>query len=102
MVQRLREPVPIATAPTAPFASSTLPTPRRPSNINATASDGSITLVTPPGLSAEIDAGTGDGSIHTDLPVTIRGKVGKSLHGTIGGGEGRVYLRTQDGSITIR
>ena len=70
--------------------------------INATASDGSITLVTPPGLSAAIDAGTSDGSIHTDLPVTIRGKVGKSLHGTIGGGEGRVYLRTQDGSITIR
>lgn len=71
-------------------------------NISATASDGSITLVTPPGLSAAIDAGTNDGSIHTDLPVTIRGKVGKSLHGTIGDGEGKVYLRTLNGSITIR
>jgi len=71
-------------------------------NVNATASDGSITLVTPPGVSATIDAGTSDGSIHTELPITVRGKVGKSLQGTIGDGQGRIRLRTSDGSITIR
>jgi len=71
-------------------------------HVNATASDGSITLVTPPDLSATVEASTSDGSIRTELPITIRGKVGKSLNGTIGGGEGRVYLRTSDGSITIR
>lgn len=71
-------------------------------NVSATASDGSITLVTPPGVSATIDAGTNDGSIETDLPITIQGKVGKSLQGTVGGGEGRIHLRTNDGSITIR
>ena len=38
----------------------------------------------------------------TELPITIQGKVGKSLNGVIGGGEGRIYLRTNDGSITIR
>jgi hypothetical protein len=71
-------------------------------DIRITTSDGGITLVAPPELSAEIDAATGDGSICTDLPILIRGKVGKSLRGTIGGGEGRVYLRTNDGSIAIR
>jgi len=71
-------------------------------HVNATTSDGSITLVTPPGLSAAIEASTSDGSIHTDLPITIRGKVGKSLQGTVGDGEGRIYLKTSDGSITIR
>jgi len=71
-------------------------------NVTATTSDGSITLVTPPGVSATIDAGTSDGSIQTDLPITIRGKVGKSLRGEIGAAEGRIYLRTNDGSITIR
>jgi hypothetical protein len=71
-------------------------------NVSATASDGSITLVTPPGVSAAIDASTSDGSIHTDLPITVRGKVGKSLQGAIGDGEGRIHLRTSDGSITIR
>ncbi|MEN6425384.1 MAG: DUF4097 family beta strand repeat-containing protein [Phycisphaerales bacterium] len=71
-------------------------------NVSATASDGSITLVTPPGVSAAIDASTNDGSIETDLPITVQGKVGKALQGTVGGGEGRIHLRTSDGSITIR
>jgi hypothetical protein len=71
-------------------------------NVNATTSDGSITLTAPPELSTVVEANTSDGSIHTSLPITIQGKVGKSLQGTIGAGEGRIYLRTSDGSITIR
>lgn len=70
--------------------------------VSATTSDGSITLVTPPELSATIKAGTSDGSIHTERPITIRGRVGKSLNGIIGDGEGGIHLRTSDGSITIR
>ncbi len=71
-------------------------------NVTATTSSGGITFVAPPGLSAAIEASTGDGSIHTNLPITIEGKVGKSLTGKIGDGEGKVRLRTNDGSITIR
>lgn len=70
--------------------------------IEMTTSDGNITLTTPPGLSATVDASVSDGSIHTELPLTIQGRVGKSLHGTIGYGEGYIRLRTSDGSITIR
>ncbi len=69
---------------------------------SVTTSDGSITFVGPPDLSAVVDASVSDGSIHTSLPITVQGKVGKSLRGTVGGGEGRITLRTQDGSITIR
>ncbi len=69
--------------------------------LSAITSDGNITLVAPPGLSAMIEAATNDGVIHTKLPITIQGKVGKSLTGTIGDGTGRIYLRTHDGSITI-
>lgn len=75
--------------------------PKAPS-VTATTSSGGITFIAPPGLSAVIEASTGDGSIHTSLPITVEGKVGRSLNGTIGGGEGRVHLRTHDGSITIR
>jgi DUF4097 and DUF4098 domain-containing protein YvlB len=71
-------------------------------NVNATTSDGSITFTAPPGLSAAIEADTDDGSIRTQLPITVQGKIGKSLRGTVGGGEGKVRLRTNDGSITIR
>jgi hypothetical protein len=71
-------------------------------NLSAVTSDGKITLAAPPGLSAVIEATSNDGSIHTNLPITIQGKVGKSLTGTIGDGDGKVYLKTHDGSITIR
>jgi DUF4097 and DUF4098 domain-containing protein YvlB len=71
-------------------------------HVNATTSDGSITLTVPPGLSAAIEANTDDGSIHTHLPITVQGKIGKSVHGTVGAGEGKIYLKTSNGSITIR
>lgn len=67
-----------------------------------TTSDGSITFTAPPDLSAVVDASVSDGSIHTALPITVQGKVGKSLMGTVGAGEGKITLRTHDGSITIR
>jgi len=70
--------------------------------VDVTTSDGQITFVAPPGVSAAIEAGTNDGSIHTQLPITVQGEVKKSLHGTIGAGEGRIRLRTENGSITIR
>lgn len=75
---------------------------RGPLDVQATTSDGSITFVGPPGLSAVIDAYTSDGSIRTELPIAVTGKIGKSLRGTVGTGEGKVYLKTGDGSITIR
>jgi len=75
-----------------------------PNVIDATisTSDGSITFTAPPGLSAVVDASTNDGSVNTALPITVEGKVGKSLRGTIGNGEGRLILKTHDGSIHIR
>jgi hypothetical protein len=70
--------------------------------VTATTSDAAIIFIAPPGLSATIDAATDDGSIHTSLPITVAGKVGKSLTGKVGDGEGKIHLRTRDGSITIR
>lgn len=67
-----------------------------------TTSDGSINFTGPPDMSAIIDATTSDGSINTELPITITGKFSKSIKGTIGKGEGKLYLKTSDGSITIR
>jgi len=71
-------------------------------NATITTNVGGIDLTTPPNFSAAVDADTDVGSIRTDLPLTVRGKIGKSLHGTIGSGEGKLYLRTDVGSIRIR
>lgn len=63
---------------------------------------GAITFTAPPDLSAEVDVSANIGSIQTDLPLTVTGKINKSLRGTIGKGEGNVTLRTNVGSIKIK
>jgi len=65
--------------------------------------NGGIGFTSPPDFSARVNASTNNGSVHTDLPITVTGKVSKSrLAGTIGTGEGKLHLETHNGSIRIR
>lgn len=64
--------------------------------------DGSIQLSLPDEFSAELDAHTDDGSISTDLPVLISGKLGNSLRGRLNQGGNLLTVRTGDGSIILR
>jgi hypothetical protein len=63
---------------------------------------GSIDFTAPPNCSAVVHAETDVGSIKTDQPLTLTGKIGKNLNGTMGAGEGKLYLKTDVGSIKIR
>ena len=63
---------------------------------------GKIDFTAPPDFSATVHAVTDVGSIETELPLTVTGKIGKKLHGTIGKGEGELHLKTDIGSIEIR
>lgn len=71
-------------------------------SIAITTNVGSIDLVAPPGWSAQVNAATNVGSVKTDRPIAVKGKVGKSLQGTAGSGEGEVHLKTNVGSIHIK
>ncbi len=76
-----------------------------PAEINASAitSYGSIDFVTPPDFTGQVELATSYGSIRTDLPITITGEISKKkLTGTIGQGNGKLYLKTSSGSIKIR
>lgn len=69
-----------------------------------TTGDGSVTLHMPSGLSAEIDAHTGDGSIRNELDLVVSGEDGRSrrtLRGRIGEGGPRLRIRTGDGAIRL-
>jgi len=68
---------------------------------NITTNVGSIEYTAPPQLSAQVHASTNIGSVKTAKPITVVGKVGKSIRGTIGSGEGKVTLKTNVGSIEI-
>lgn len=70
--------------------------------IDISTTNGNIGLAVPQHYSAHVDASTVNGKIHTDLPVTVSGTIGKSINGTIGTGEGRLKLRTTNGSITLK
>ena len=72
-------------------------------NISAVTHNGSVRLTAPPNLSAKIEASTHNDSINTDLPITVTGKLSRqNLRGTIGKGEGKLYLETHNGSINIK
>jgi len=61
-------------------------------NVTIKTDVGSIDITTPPECSAVVP----------DMPLTIKGRVGKNLQGTIGAGEGKLNLKTDVGSIRIR
>jgi hypothetical protein len=70
-------------------------------NAEISTSVGEINFDGPDNLSAEFHASANVGEIETSLPLTVTGKVSKSLYGTVGAGEGKVILRTNVGSINI-
>ena len=72
-------------------------------DISIVTHNGSIELTAPANYSAQVEAITNNGSINTDLPITVTGKVSRNrLTGTIGNGDGRLYLETHNGSIRLR
>jgi DUF4097 and DUF4098 domain-containing protein YvlB len=72
-------------------------------NVSIVTHNGNVSLTAPPNFSAKVEASTHNGSIDTDLPITVTGNVthGK-FTGTIGTGQGKLYLETHNGSIKIK
>jgi hypothetical protein len=64
--------------------------------------DGQVTLRLPASLTADVDLYTGDGNIDLVLPVTVSGRAGSRVHGTLNGGGEVVHVNTGDGSITLK
>lgn len=65
--------------------------------------NGALVLELPETASAEISARTTNGKISTDFPISVQGGISsRKMEGTIGAGDGRIELRTTNGSISIR
>ncbi|HEU5262793.1 MAG TPA: DUF4097 family beta strand repeat-containing protein [Gemmatimonadales bacterium] len=64
--------------------------------------NGSASAELPARLDADVEASTVNGAIHTDYPLTVTGKIGKRLKGTIGAGGRRVHITTVNGAINLR
>jgi len=65
-------------------------------------SGGGITVAIDPNVDLAIDASTSGGSVRTDIPVKILGKVsGSSIKGSLGKGGEMLYVHTSGGSVNI-
>jgi DUF4097 and DUF4098 domain-containing protein YvlB len=72
-------------------------------DISLTTYNGGVELETPSNFSGEFYALTYNGSIRTDLPITVVGKISKNkLTGKIGNGSGKLHLETHNGSIRVK
>ncbi|MBN1505783.1 MAG: DUF4097 family beta strand repeat protein [Sedimentisphaerales bacterium] len=71
-------------------------------HVDASTNVGKIDFTGPSQISATLTAATNVGDIHTDRPLTVRGTVGKSLNASLGAAEGKIDLRTNVGSVSIR
>ena len=64
--------------------------------------NGTITLAVPAGLAADINASTTNGSVQSDLPLTVDRMSRTSIRGKLNGGGPEIKLRTTNGGIDIR
>jgi hypothetical protein len=72
-------------------------------NISIISHNGNIYFVSPPNLSAEADISTHNGTIKSSLPILTKGEIRKNgMKGTIGKGEGKLYIETHNGSIEVK
>lgn len=65
-------------------------------------SGGGVRVKIPAAASFDLDAATSAGSVHTDFPVTVTGKIDRGhIHGPVNGGGMPVVLRTSGGGIQV-
>ena len=73
-----------------------------PGPVKLSTSGGGITIQVPIDAAFDLDAETSAGSVSSDLPVTVSGKVRHDhLRGPVNGGGNPVVLRTSAGGIHI-
>jgi len=63
--------------------------------------NGGVTLRIPEGYSADLETGTVNGGIDVDFPVTVQGRIGRTLNATLGDGGPPVKVATTNGGVRI-
>jgi DUF4097 and DUF4098 domain-containing protein YvlB len=69
--------------------------------LSVVTSNGSARLDLPDGYNAHLIAGTNNGSLNLDIPVTVQGRVSKRIDTTLGTGGATIEMRTSNGSLRI-
>jgi hypothetical protein len=70
--------------------------------LDATTTNGGVTLIVPDGYGAELETGTVNGGFDIDFPVTVTGRLGRTLRTTLGSGGPPIRATTTNGGVRIR
>ena len=71
------------------------------SGLDAETQNGSVRLAVPEKYAAQLETGTVNGSIHTDFPVTIQGRISRRLTLPLNGGGKTIRALTTNGTVRI-
>ena len=72
------------------------------SGLDAQTQNGSVRLQIPEHYAAQLETGTVNGRIHTDIPLTVSGTIGRRFSIPLNGGGPTIRAITTNGSITIK
>jgi DUF4097 and DUF4098 domain-containing protein YvlB len=72
-------------------------------NYELTVHSGDVTMKIPANSAFDLEASTFSGTIDSDFPVQVMGKLSpKEIHGTVNGGGARIRLKSFSGSVEIK
>jgi hypothetical protein len=64
--------------------------------------NGGVNMSIPSNYSARLETGTVNGRMNVDFPVTVQGKIGRSIETQLGSGGALLRVRTSNGGVNIR
>ena len=71
------------------------------SGLDAETQNGSVRLAIPENYAAQLETGTVNGSVHTDFPVTVQGRISRRLTLSLNGGGPPIRAITTNGTVRI-
>ncbi len=64
--------------------------------------NGGVSVAIPSEYSAQFETGTVHGGLALDFPITVKGKVGRSIETTLGSGGAPVRIKTTNGGVNVK
>ncbi len=74
----------------------------RGEGLDARTQNGSVEIEVPARFNAELETGTVNGRFDLDFPVTVSGRLGRTISTRLGDGGARVRVMTTNGSVRLR
>lgn len=65
-------------------------------------SNGGVKMAIPANYSARLETGTVNGRMNIDFPVTVQGRIGRTVETQLGSGGPLIKVRTSNGGVSIR